>query len=182
MAGPPGRSTRWRWAAGSALALVVLVGVIVLVRPPGSAQPIPAPTTSASPRSGRVLVPEPTSTVPPAIRYQGPVTVGTTGIDLDLPPPGDRAADDGDDVFFNYLDGALYPELGSAIARWTGGPAPSYGDCAARARTAPVDSLKLAVGDTVCAHTSEGRYVRLRVTALADRSAYTFDAVVWELF
>jgi hypothetical protein len=139
----------------------------------------PAPNT---PSANAAISPQPPSaTRPPDVRYDGEITIVTDAKDLDQAPPAKVEEEDGGDFHYNFLNGEIYADGEATFAVWRNEGKPSYFDCTDRAVAASMNSLDLKVGDTVCARTSEGRTVRMKVTRHCDGYCAIFDAIIWEL-
>jgi hypothetical protein len=187
-------SLRSLWGKLSNLVQLIIGGIIALVFGTlillffgiGHGQPVPSPTSTLpghastppitthgpTPTHGPIAIP----TV--AVRYQGPVTIGVGGIELDTLPPTTNGSTD----TVLYGDGFLEAAAGTSgtIAAWTGSPNPTYSQCKALVVPNGVTSLQVTPGMDVCVLTESGRMAYLKnVTVSAGGQTVTAEVTVW---
>jgi hypothetical protein len=142
--------------------------------------PVPSPTSTLP---GHASTPPttthgPTASPTVAVRYQGPVTIGAGGIELDTLPPTTNGSTD----TVLYGDGFLEAAAGtsSTIAGWTRSPNPTYSQCKALVVPNGVTSLQVTPGMDVCVLTESGRMAYLKnVTVSADGQTVSAEVTVW---
>lgn len=116
------------------------------------------------------------------MRYEGKVSITNRGEkDLDSDPPASVEDDSGGDFFYNLINGQVYSTNDAVWAKWESKKPPSYSDCKGYADAAALNTMKLRIGEMVCARTTDGRVVRMKLIDYPDCYCAIFDAVVWEL-
>jgi hypothetical protein len=165
---------------------LVLGTLFLLLFGIGQGQPVPSHTSTLAGHAstppttthGPTLTHGPIASPTVAVRYQGPVTIGVGGIELDTLAPTTNGSTD----TVLYGDGFLEAAAGTSgtIAAWTRSPNPTYSQCKAIVVPNGVKSLQVTPGMDVCVLTESGRMAYLKnVTVSADGQTVTAEVTVW---
>jgi hypothetical protein len=170
---------------GAFLVAAAIIGALVTAAfsHSGSGNPVAAPTvTTATPPAPPTVSTSPTvsgSVAPVSLkpRWQGTITIGDPGIELDGLPP--TAAQNPNN--FTFWDDAGTLDSGNGtFAAWNGPSNPNYAQCHSWVLTHGVTSLELTNGMQICVLTGSGRTAYVTITNLpADGNDASAEATVW---
>jgi hypothetical protein len=137
--------------------------------------PATGPATTGSAQSSGSTV-QATASPSSSPRFEGTVTIGQTGVELDASPP----ATNGSSYTFNEIAGYLHPGNGQ-IAEWRGSSNPGPQRCHDWAQANSVQQLQLTSGMQLCVLTQDQRTAYVHVTSVsADGSTAQATAIVWD--
>ena len=173
--GVPSRGIQGRWVAFWTVAggMAAVIGLLLTFFGPSSGSgPSSGPHSTASGSTPGVA---PTT---PTVRWQGPIAINGSGVDLDALPPTTGGQ--------NYT---LYEDAGGGLdissgtfAEWTGSSPPTYRPChnlvVAQGGSR---SFQLTSGLEVCVLTQGGRTAYVKVTGQS-ANGWGAQVIVWNLF
>ncbi|MFF0831882.1 MULTISPECIES: hypothetical protein [unclassified Streptomyces] len=146
--------------------------------PVASSGPDAAAPAQGSP-SAPAAVSSPTTAVAAAgpVRWQGEISIGMTGVDLDSVPPSQSTDDSYDAVLYSSSDALM----GKNVAAWTGTGTPGRKQCADQLATHGGFMAQAATESVLCVRTRTGRVAALTITSMGDvLTAGTATVTVWE--
>jgi hypothetical protein len=178
---PALKSRAQRITVGCFGGILLIVGLVVLFQKNGSS-PSSSVASSNTPNTVPPTTQPSSSTVPPtapatsSVRFQGTITIGYSGVELDANPPTTNGSSN---TLFD-INGYLHPGNGQ-IAEWMRSSTPSPHDCHVWAQTNSVIQLQLTSGMNLCVLTQDQRTAYVHVTSVAaDGSTAQATAIVWD--
>ncbi len=170
--------------ASSSLAALVTSPSVAEVQGGGSSAPR---TAATSPTSAPARSPSPPRSPSPSpspskststVSWSG--TVEVSNLDLDTDPPTANAVEDWSvDAEPGSSGSKLISSSGPKLAPWSGAGQPGQAACSDLVTAQGVDTLAIAVGDTLCVKTFAGHYASLQITSINAETAMA-EAEVWD--